>query len=188
MYLHFTPTHASWLNQVEVWFSLLARQALRGASFTRVRQLREAIDAFITVYNPQVVRFEWTKRQVRSVEPKDKYAYLHKLVADNSSPPVRRFDHSPSPDAALPAATPYSLKAGSTVQSAGWPGPANPHHQLMELYCLLVYHVFAGLRRRPGTFPNLHRAVSLLPQGSIWRGQTFLCSASSCGLLIPVVH
>ncbi|MBZ5668915.1 MAG: transposase [Acidobacteriia bacterium] len=32
--LHFTPTHASSLNQVEVWFSLLARQALRGASFT----------------------------------------------------------------------------------------------------------------------------------------------------------
>ncbi len=45
VHLHFTPTHASWLNQVEVWFSLLARQALRGASFTSVQQLREAIDA-----------------------------------------------------------------------------------------------------------------------------------------------
>jgi hypothetical protein len=31
VHLHFTSTHASWLNQVEVWFSLLARQALRGA-------------------------------------------------------------------------------------------------------------------------------------------------------------
>lgn len=76
VHLHFTPTHASWLNQVEVWFSLLARQALRGASFTSVRQLREAVDAFITAYNPRAVPFEWTKREVRSVEPKHKYAYL----------------------------------------------------------------------------------------------------------------
>jgi transposase len=77
VHLHFTPTHASWLNQVEVWFSLLARQGLRGASFTSVRQLREAIDAFIAVYNPQAVPFEWTKREVRPVAPKHKYAYLH---------------------------------------------------------------------------------------------------------------
>jgi hypothetical protein len=50
--LDFTPRHASWLNQVEVWFSLLARQPLRGASFTSVRQLREAIDAFIAGLQP----------------------------------------------------------------------------------------------------------------------------------------
>ena len=76
VHLHFTPTHASWLNQVEVWFSLLARQALRGASFTSVRQLREAIDRFVAAYNPQAVPFEWTKREVRSVEPKHNYAYF----------------------------------------------------------------------------------------------------------------
>ena len=72
--LHFTPTHASWLNQVEVWFSLLARQALRGASFTSVQQLREAIDALVAAYNPQAVPFEWAKREVRSVAPRHKYA------------------------------------------------------------------------------------------------------------------
>ena len=78
VHLHFTPTHASWLNQVEVWFSLLARQALRGASFTSVRQLRAAVNAFITAYNPRAVPFEWTKREVRSVQPKHTYAYLRK--------------------------------------------------------------------------------------------------------------
>ncbi len=76
VHLPFTPTHASWLKQVEVWFSLLSRQALRGASFTSVQQLREALDAFIAVYNPQAVPFEGTKRQVRAVEPKHNYAYL----------------------------------------------------------------------------------------------------------------
>ena len=34
VHFHFTPTYASWLNQVEVWFSILARAALKGASFT----------------------------------------------------------------------------------------------------------------------------------------------------------
>jgi len=34
VHFHFTPTHASWLNQVEVWFSILSRHALAGASFT----------------------------------------------------------------------------------------------------------------------------------------------------------
>ena len=76
VHLHFNPTHASWLNQVEVWVSLLARQALRGASFTSVHQLREAIDEFLAAYYPQAVPFEWTKREGRSVEPKHKYAYL----------------------------------------------------------------------------------------------------------------
>jgi transposase len=77
VHLHFTPTHASWLNQVEAWFSLLARQALRGGSFTSVRQLREAIDVFIAAYNPQAIPFEWTKREVLQLEPKHKHLYLN---------------------------------------------------------------------------------------------------------------
>ena len=76
VHLHFTPTHASWLNQVEIWFSLLVRHALRGASFTSVQQLRDAIDAFIAAYNPEAVPFEWTKAEIRPVGFKNKYAYL----------------------------------------------------------------------------------------------------------------
>jgi transposase len=41
---HYTPTHASWLNQVEIWFSILSRKALVDISFTSPRQLRERID------------------------------------------------------------------------------------------------------------------------------------------------
>jgi len=48
---HFTPTRASWLNQVEIWFSILEGKSLHAASFTSVRQLREPIDAFIEGYN-----------------------------------------------------------------------------------------------------------------------------------------
>jgi transposase len=65
VHFHFTPTHASWLNQIEVWFSILARQALHGRSFTSVEQLRDAIDAFIQAYNATAAPFQWTKAAVR---------------------------------------------------------------------------------------------------------------------------
>ncbi len=77
VHFHFTPTHASWLNQIEIWFSLLSRYALKSASFTSVKQLRQAIDDFIAAHNEKAAPFEWTKRYVKSVHPKHKYAYLY---------------------------------------------------------------------------------------------------------------
>ena len=74
VHFHFTPTHGSWLNQVEVWFSILVRQALAGASFTSPKQVRERIDAFIAAYNPEAHPFEWTKQVVFSKHPRAKYA------------------------------------------------------------------------------------------------------------------
>ena len=64
VHFHFTPTHASWLNQVEIWFSILARNTLQGASFTSVTQLRAAIDAFIGSYNQHAAPFQWRKAHV----------------------------------------------------------------------------------------------------------------------------
>ena len=64
VYFHFTPTRASWLNQVEIWFSILEQKSLHGASFTSVKQLREHIDAFIESYNANARPFVWTKAQV----------------------------------------------------------------------------------------------------------------------------
>jgi transposase len=49
---HFTPTFASWLNQVEIWFGILSRKALKNASFQSIDQLRAAIEAFIEAYQP----------------------------------------------------------------------------------------------------------------------------------------
>jgi len=64
VYFHYTPTGASWLNQVEIWFSILERNSLQGASFTSVKQLREHIDAFIESYNQHAKPFVWTKAEV----------------------------------------------------------------------------------------------------------------------------
>ena len=64
MTFHYTPTRASWLNQVEGWFSILQGQSLTGASFTSVEQLKEHIDAFIERYNQHAEPFVWTKAHV----------------------------------------------------------------------------------------------------------------------------
>ena len=68
VHFHFTLTQDSWLNQIEIWFSILSRSALKGASFTSVRQLRQAIDGFIEVYNPRAARFEWKKSRSTRVD------------------------------------------------------------------------------------------------------------------------
>lgn len=65
VHFHFTPTSASWLNMVEIWFGILSRKALRGASFKNTGELRQAIEEFIEVYNPQARPFVWRKREVK---------------------------------------------------------------------------------------------------------------------------
>ena len=64
VHFHYTPTHASWLNQAEIWFSILTRSALQGASFTAPRQVREAIDRFVQAHNEKAGPFQWTNREV----------------------------------------------------------------------------------------------------------------------------
>jgi len=61
---HYTPTRASWLNQVEGWFSILQGQSLAGASFSSVEQLKQHINAFIETYNETAEPFVWTKSKV----------------------------------------------------------------------------------------------------------------------------
>jgi transposase len=57
---HFTPTHASWLNQIELFFSILTRRLLRRGIFTSQNDLRTQLLAFIDRYNPTAKPFAWT--------------------------------------------------------------------------------------------------------------------------------
>ena len=59
--VHFTPTSGSWLNLVEVWFSIIERQAIHRGSFPSVRDLMIKIRAFITGWNDRCHPFIWTK-------------------------------------------------------------------------------------------------------------------------------
>lgn len=74
VHLHYTPTHASWLNQIEIWFSIFSRQALRSASFTSVLQLKKAINDYCKAYNKEAAPFEWKKSKVYQKSLKLKYA------------------------------------------------------------------------------------------------------------------
>jgi len=58
---HFTPKHCSWLNQVEIWFSILTRKLLRRGSFSSQADLKQQILDFIDYFNQKLARpFQWT--------------------------------------------------------------------------------------------------------------------------------
>jgi len=59
-HLHFTPTHASWLNQVERFFALITTEAIRRGSFQSLNELKQAIGAYIEQHNQQPKPFVWT--------------------------------------------------------------------------------------------------------------------------------
>ena len=56
----YTPKHTSWLNQIEIWFGILVRRALKRGNFPSLEALRERIVAFIAYYNQTAKPFRWT--------------------------------------------------------------------------------------------------------------------------------
>ena len=59
-HVHYTPTYASWLNQVELWFNLITQRAIRRGSFRTVKELVRKIDCFVQRYNVHSSPFAWT--------------------------------------------------------------------------------------------------------------------------------
>jgi putative transposase len=58
--IHYTPTYASWLNQVEIWFNLITQRAIRRGTFRSVKELTDKIDQFVHHYNLNTRPFAWT--------------------------------------------------------------------------------------------------------------------------------
>ena len=81
---HFTPTSASWLNQVEIWFGIFTRKALSGASFRSAEQLKQAIQDFTAAYNQHAAPFVWRKREVKA----------RGRARDGGSPPRQSPEHA----------------------------------------------------------------------------------------------
>ena len=69
IFLHRTPTHASWLNQIEMWFSILTRQLLDTAEFKHTTDLAGAVLDYIDDYNNRAKPFKWTYHPNR--QPQD---------------------------------------------------------------------------------------------------------------------
>lgn len=58
---HYTPKHASWMNQIEIWFSILARKLLKRGTFTSVADLKAKVLAFVAYFNRTMAKpFRWT--------------------------------------------------------------------------------------------------------------------------------
>ena len=60
-HVHFTPTSASWMNLVEVWFGIIEKQAIHRGTFGSVKDLNAKIRAFINGWNDRCHPFVWTK-------------------------------------------------------------------------------------------------------------------------------
>jgi transposase len=60
---HFTPKHASWINQIEIWFSILVKKLLRRGNFTSKDHLQQRIEGFIAYFNATMAKpFRWTMK------------------------------------------------------------------------------------------------------------------------------
>lgn len=59
-HVHYTPTYASWLNQVEIWFNIITQRAIRRGTFRSVKELVTKIDTYVQQYNPKATPFVWT--------------------------------------------------------------------------------------------------------------------------------
>lgn len=58
---HYTPKHASWMNQIEIWFSILVRKLLKRGSFVSVEDLKAKVLAFVEYFNRTMAKpFKWT--------------------------------------------------------------------------------------------------------------------------------
>lgn len=74
VHFHYTPTHSSWLNQLEIWFSIPTGRSLQGASFRSVPELIAHIESFIGSYNDDARPFVWTKSVVHQMRLKPCFA------------------------------------------------------------------------------------------------------------------
>ena len=68
---HYTPTSASWLNMVEIWFSIMTRKVLKGASFGHTSELSDALNSYIDAYSDHAQPFIWKKREVKGTQIRD---------------------------------------------------------------------------------------------------------------------
>ena len=59
-HVHYTPTYASWLNQVERWFGIITQKAIRRGSCSSVKELINKIEQFVAAYDKTKVPFKWT--------------------------------------------------------------------------------------------------------------------------------
>jgi transposase len=73
---HFTPTSASWLNQIEIWFGILTRKALKGGSFDSTHDLANAIQDFCDAWHQNAHPFIWRKREVKGTQLRNTIANL----------------------------------------------------------------------------------------------------------------
>jgi len=80
---HYTPTSASWLNQIEIWFNIFTRKCLKNSSYSSTEELKNDIEKFIKYYNENNAHpFKWIKREVKGSQIRNTLKNLMKQSED----------------------------------------------------------------------------------------------------------
>ena len=90
IHVHFTPTSASWMNLVEVWFGIIERQAIHRGTFRSVRDLNTKIRAFIDGWNDRAHPFIWTKTADQILKKANRKTDLKRRALVTSMAALRR--------------------------------------------------------------------------------------------------
>jgi len=77
VYMHFTPTYSSWLNQVEIWFSKIERDVIARGIFTSVKDLRKKLMTYIRLYNNVAKPIKWSYSDSKNRITTDSYGTVH---------------------------------------------------------------------------------------------------------------
>lgn len=134
--LHFTPTGASWMNLVEIFFGIITRQAIRRGTFTSVPDLIGAIRAFIDAYNHRCQPFTWTKSAEQILAKATRPSSSRRRVALGSTSrrnvrhgkingvraALKRLHLDPDPSTLPDDPSEFALRAGMIVGTPDTPG------------------------------------------------------------------
>ena len=77
VYMHFTPTYSSWLNQVEIWFSKIERDVIARGIFTSVKDLHKKLMTYIRLYNNVAKPIKWSYSDSKNRITTDSYGTVH---------------------------------------------------------------------------------------------------------------
>ena len=96
-HLHFTPTYASWLNQVEIWFNIITRRAIRRGSFRKVKELIQSIERYTAKWNANAIPLCGRPRPIRSLPRSNDYVnvFLRRNTSVPNAPSGTRVHRAP---------------------------------------------------------------------------------------------
>jgi hypothetical protein len=126
-HVHYTPTSASWINQVDIWFNIITQRAIRRGTFKSVKELVSKIDQFVQHYNATTRPFAWTATADSILE---KIKRLCQFISGTKQFRIYKHPLTPSPYFVFDTRTNYYLSIQLPIPLGITP-PRNVSHRFI---------------------------------------------------------